>query len=201
MGDINFSRERLKQVKNIILTIVVIGILVLLGGSLFIYTGTYNVAASNKDSGLMHWILTTTRKQSVERHSEDVIPPDETAFNNPETLRIGFEHYNEMCIVCHGAPGVEPGEARTGLNPKPPLLTKVAGEISTREMFWVIKHGIKMTGMPAWGETHSDDKIWAMVAFVKKLPDMTPEQYQMMQQKNSEAGHMHGHDASAHHHE
>lgn len=186
--------------KNIILTIVVLVILTLLGGLVFIYAGSYNVAATSQDSGFMRWLLATTREQSIERRAEDVIPPPESDMTNPQTLRIGFEHYNEMCVVCHGAPGIEPGEARAGLNPKPPLLAKVAKQLSTKEIFWVIKHGIKMTGMPAWGPTHSDDKIWAMVAFVKSLPKLSPAQYKAMQQANMDMEHKHEHADSDHHH-
>jgi mono/diheme cytochrome c family protein len=169
--------------KTALLTILALLILAVLGGLFFIYSGSYNVAATSKDSGVVHWVFATTREESIDRRAEDVIPPPESSLSNPQTLRVGFEHYKEMCVVCHGAPGVEPGEARAGLNPKPPLLAKVAKRIPTPEMFWVIKHGIKMTGMPAWGPTHSDDKIWAMVAFVKTLPDLSPAQYKAMQEK------------------
>lgn len=178
-------------VKTIFLTIVAILVLAVAGGVLFIYTGSYNVAASSKDSGIIRWVLQTTREESIDRRAEDVIPPAESVLSNPQNLRVGFEHYNEMCVICHGAPGVEPGEAREGLNPKPPLLAKVAKKISPQELFWVIKHGIKMTGMPAWGPTHSDDKIWAMVAFVKSLPDLSPEQYKAMQTQAAASDHHH----------
>jgi mono/diheme cytochrome c family protein len=185
--------------KTSILTLVVVIILAMLGGVLFAYSGIYNVAATSRDNAVLHWLLKTTREASIERDSENITPPDQSVLTNPQTLRIGFEHYNEMCVVCHGAPGLEPGEARAGLNPKPPLLAKVADKISSREMFWVIKHGIKMTGMPAWGPTHSDDKIWAMVAFVKTLPKMSPAQYQAMQAQAGHAdGHGHSHEDHAH---
>jgi len=185
--------------KTSILTIIIVIILAMLGSVLFAYSGIYNVAATSRDSVVLHWLLVTTREASIERDSENITPPDESALSNPQTLRIGFEHYNEMCTVCHGAPGIEPGEAREGLNPKPPLLSKIGDKIPTRELFWVIKHGIKMTGMPAWGPTHSDDKIWAMVAFVKSLPKLTPAQYRAMQTQaahdndhtHSDGGHMH----------
>jgi mono/diheme cytochrome c family protein len=177
--------------KNIILTVVAVIILSVLAGVFFIYSGTYNVAATSKDSGLMQWVLKTTREESIDRRADDVIPPAASALSNPQTLRVGFEHYDEMCVVCHGAPGIEPGEAREGLNPKPPLLAKVANKISMQELFWVIKHGIKMTGMPAWGPTHSDDKIWAMVAFVKTLPELSPAQYKAMQQQAAVSDHQH----------
>jgi mono/diheme cytochrome c family protein len=180
--------------KKIFLTVITLVILAVLTAVFFIYSGTYNVAATSPDNSILHWVLQTTREESIDRRADEVIPPPQSTLSNPQTLRVGFEHYNEMCIVCHGAPGVEPGEAREGLNPKPPLLVKVAKQISTSELFWVIKHGIKMTGMPAWGPTHSDDKIWAMVAFVKTLPDMTPAQYKAMQQQSVASDHHHDDD-------
>lgn len=187
--------------KNIILTVVVVIVLAVLAGAFYVYSGTYNVAATSKDSAPMRWLLVTTREQSIERRAEAVIPPAESVLNNPQNLRVGFEHYNEMCVVCHGAPGIDAGEARAGLNPKPPLLAKVAKDISTQELFWVIKHGIKMTGMPAWGPTHADDKIWAMVAFVKTLPELSPEQYKAMQQQAATSEHDHMHTESGHQHD
>jgi mono/diheme cytochrome c family protein len=169
--------------KTILSTVIVIIVLIVAGGALFIYSGTYNVAATNQDTGFTYWLLDTTREESIERRAEDVVPPPEAALNNPQTLRAGFIHYDEMCVVCHGAPGIEPGEGQEGMNPQPPLLADTADEIPTREMFWVIKHGIKMTGMPAWGPTHDDSKIWAMVAFVKMLPTLSPNQYKVMQEQ------------------
>lgn len=185
--------------KKIFWTVISVLILTLLGGIVFIYSGSYNVAATSKDTAFMHWVLKTTREESIDRRADAVTPPAENVLSNPQTLRTGFEHYNEMCVVCHGAPGIEPGEVRAGLNPKPPLLAKTAKDIPTQEMFWVIKHGIKMTGMPAWGPTHADDKIWAMVAFVKTLPNLTPAQYKAMQQQTSNAQHPHE-DGHAHTH-
>ena len=175
--------------KKIISTLFTIIILAAAGGAYFIFSGTYNVAATSQDSDLVNWTLSAIREQSIERRADEVTPPADSVLNDPKTIREGFEHYNEMCVVCHGAPGMESSEARQGLNPKPPLLAKVAKEISPREMFWDIKHGIKMTGMPAWGPTHSDDKIWAMVAFVKQLPQMSPEQYKTMEQETPAEAH------------
>lgn len=181
--------------KNIIVTFVAIIVIALLAGAGFIYSGTYNVAATSKDGPLMSWVLITTRERSIEHRANNIIAPGDNVLNNPETIRAGFEHYNEMCVVCHGAPGVEAGEARAGLNPKPPLLAKLKDlkDDPLGEVFWIIKNGIKMTAMPAWGPTHSDDKIWAMVSFVRKLPDMSAEEYKAMQQQSAESGHMHEH--------
>ncbi|MBE0538443.1 MAG: c-type cytochrome [Ignavibacterium sp.] len=145
---------------------------------LFIYSGWYNVSANEQENGIMKWVLNTTKDRSIESRSKDITVPD---LNDLSMLKEGFEHYNEMCVSCHGAPGLEETEVSVGLNPKAPYLVKVAKEIDPKELFWITKNGIKMTGMPAWGKTHSDEKIWAIVAFVKKLPNITAEEYQKME--------------------
>ena len=85
-----------------------------------------------------------------------------------------------MCVTCHGAPGVERGTLGKGINPKPPNLAKEAGEWSDRELFWITKHGIKLAGMPAFGVTHSDEELWAIVAFLRRLETMSAEEYRRL---------------------
>jgi mono/diheme cytochrome c family protein len=188
--------------KTVLMTILTIVVLAIIGGVIFIYSGSFNIAATSPDPGLLKWALETTREASIDSRADNITQPDQSVLADPKTLRIGFEHYNEMCLVCHGAPGTDPGEARVGLNPKPPLLAEVANEIPTNEMFWVIKNGIKMTGMPAWGPTHSDDKIWAIVAFVKSLPKMSASEYRIMQKESgmgeSQMDHDHGEGSHMH---
>ena len=138
----------------------------------------------------MSWIIETTREHSIESRASKVSAPPASALQDPKKLLEGFAHYDEMCVVCHGAPGMEAGEAREGLNPQPPLLAKLKDlqDDPPGEIFWIIKNGIKMTGMPAWGPSHSDDKIWAMVAFVRKLPGMTADEYKTMKKQAEAAG-------------
>lgn len=174
--------------RKILTTLVVLVILIVGGGLLFIYSGVYNVAATNKDSAFVHWMLHTTMERSVERRASGVKVPSNISLDDPKVINTGFDHFNEMCVGCHGAPGIAPNEAHDGLNPTPPKLVEHAEEMSPGELFWVIKHGIKMTGMPAWGPTHSDDKIWAMVAFLKKLPTITPQSYKEMRAKAQQSG-------------
>jgi hypothetical protein len=104
-----------------------------------------------------------------------------------------------MCIDCHLAPDAKESEIREGLYPQPPNLTEQI-DASPAEMFWVIKHGIKMSAMPAWGKTHDDGSIWGIVAFLQKLPELTPEQYQALVTRNGEADHRgHHHGAAGEH--
>jgi mono/diheme cytochrome c family protein len=102
-------------------------------------------------------------------------------------ILLGFKHYDEMCTGCHGAPGEKAGEMAKGLYPKPPELFKHTEEDDAQEFFWIIKNGIKMTSMPAYGPTHDDQKIWAITAFVtQKLAKMSPEEYKAWSKKYSE---------------
>jgi mono/diheme cytochrome c family protein len=143
----------------------------------FSYSGMYNVSALGPDSGPVAWFLSTTSDHSVQRRAATIDTP---ALGSSDMLRLGFQHYRGMCIGCHGAPGVQIDEAGQGLNPRPPELVETAGEWQPNELFWITKNGIRMTGMPAWGVTHSDDKIWAIVAFLRGLPELTAADYQIM---------------------
>ncbi len=139
------------------------------------FSGVINVAATEPHSPLTEFILGTTMDNSVRYHAQGISTP---SLEDPAMITEGFSHYREMCVACHLAPGVDSTELHKGLMPEPPDLKDAAEEWKPAELFWVIKNGVKMTGMPAWGPTHSDDKLWAIVAFVKKLPHMTAEQYQ-----------------------
>lgn len=177
--------------KKILYTIAVMLALAIGSGLLVIYSGTYDVSASREESGLIRWALSTTRQVYVEQQAEAITPPDNASTPNPEVLRSGFNHYDEMCVGCHLAPGKATSEIRQGLNPQPPQLAKRARRRTLEEIFWVTKHGIKMTGMPAWGATHDDMQLWAIAAFVKQLPELSAEQYQAMKQQPVDDGHHH----------
>jgi cytochrome c5 len=171
-----------------LMTVVILIALLVGAGVAVIYSGVYDVAATSNDPALIRWVLRTTTTRSVECRAREVQLPADLSFSDPNVIDLGFEHYNEMCTICHGAPVVQPGEAHDGLNPKPSNLAEHAKERSPQELFWIIKNGIKLTGMPAWGPTHSDAKIWAMVAFVKALPGITPNVYRAMQARAAQSG-------------
>lgn len=140
----------------------------------YVYSGLYDVSATSADGPAMRWLLGTVRRHSVATRLTDItVPP----LSDPKMIEAGFDHYHEMCEGCHLAPGIESSEIHAGLNPSPPLLYRAVPHSTPAELFWVIKNGIKMTGMPAWGPTHDDTKIWQMVAFLETLPNTTPAQY------------------------
>jgi mono/diheme cytochrome c family protein len=142
-------------------------------GLIILYSGTTNVAASKPDTGLKAWILSETMDNSVRHHAKGIQPP---ALTDAAMIDNGFSRYDRMCSGCHGAPGREPGGR--GFDPRPPSLIAVAPEWKPEELFWIIKHGIKMSAMPAFGgDRLKDEEIWPIVAFLQQLPSMTPEKY------------------------
>ena len=162
-------------------------VLVLVVGALvLISTGAYNIAATTPHTRLARWLMSTTQKRSVAARADEIPspPPVDSAM-----VREGFEEYHEMCVACHGAPGIERGTLGKGINPKPPNLAKESSEWSDRELFWITKHGIKMAGMPAFGVTHSDEELWGIVAFLRRLESMSPEEYRRW--ANEEQTHAH----------
>lgn len=170
-------REMNSRLSAVVITLVVAAALAVLAGVAYMYSGLYNVAATAPHSALSRWILQTTQKNSVQAHAEKVgTPPQLSA----EQLRHGVEHFADTCVQCHGAPGVERGELGKGITPTPPDLSETVAEWSDQELYWIVKHGIKFAGMPAFGPTHSDEELWALVAFLKRLPETTPELYAQM---------------------
>jgi mono/diheme cytochrome c family protein len=108
-------------------------------------------------------------------------------------LLSGGADYHDMCASCHLKPGASESDFTLGLYPSPPRLTQTAAEhghdhasaageeaYALKRQFWIIKHGIKASGMPAWGPGHDDERIWNLVAFLQRLPELSPQQYQIL---------------------
>jgi len=140
--------------------------------------------------------MTGIRDRSIEVRSRDLKVPD---LQDRALIAMGAGHYAEMCADCHRAPGAAESEIRSGLYPQPPDLTRFAPDPA--EAFWVIKHGIKMSAMPAWGVTHDDAAVWAIVAFLQQLPTLDADAYPALTEASGEghehADHMHGDDDAA----
>jgi mono/diheme cytochrome c family protein len=188
----------MKTIKYLIL----IAVAVFAVGVIYMYSGAYPMGADVPHNKLTYWLLETAREQSIKTASKNIsVPP----LDAPELLLAGGPDYNDMCVACHLKPGKMQTDMSIGLYPAPPNLSKQQGEDghdhadgghgdpaqSARRQFWIIKHGIKASGMPAWGPTHDDQRIWAMVAFLQKLPELTPEQYQILTARDESNGSSH----------
>lgn len=165
-----------------------------LAGVGFIYSGYYPIGADDPHTDLTFWTLQTLRERSISRAAQDIEVP--TDLDTPARLLRGGSDYAAMCASCHLAPGKTETDFTLGLYPEPPDLTvKHSGhndpKIQARQYFWTIKHGIKGSGMPAWGPGHNDEQIWSLVAFLKRLPELSPEQYQILTARDSDSAQHH----------
>ena len=153
-------------------------LLVLVGvAAVGIYAGLYNIAADVPHTQPVYWLFETVRDRSIAARAHNIIVPNNLDDSN--RVSRGAGQYAEMCSHCHLAPGMKRTEASRGLYPRAPELRRKT-DLTPAEQFWVVKHGVKMTGMPAWGITHEDELLWDVVAFVRKLPELTPEQYETL---------------------
>ena len=156
----------------------VIAVLTVLAGltAAAVFSGVYDIAADQPHWALTERVLAIARDRSIAARAQAITPPGDLA--DPQRVLAGAGQYAEMCEGCHLAPGVEDTELRKGLNPEPPELARRRRE--PREAFWIVKHGIKASGMPAWGATHDDDALWSVVAFLQKLPQLDAKGYRSL---------------------
>jgi hypothetical protein len=160
-----------------ILTLIgAVAVIVGVAATVFFLGGFYSVAGTQEDPAIVHWALVQVRTASINRHAHDAPP---ATINDPKTIQAGAREFAEHgCINCHGGPGVPWGKFSEGLRPDPPDLKDVVGERTPAQLFWVIKNGINMTGMPSFALAGAkDEDIWEIVAFLKKLPVVTEADY------------------------
>ena len=166
--------------KTIGLTVVGTLAVLAIGGAAFIGSGVYNIGADDHHTKIALTIIEQLRERSIAARSSSI----EAHFvEDPVRIAAGAQHYSALCVGCHLAPGVTKSDVRRGLYPHPPNLAQEELQQAQRA-FWIIKHGIKMSAMPAWGKTLDDAAIWDTVAFIRKMPDMTPETYQQLSQEH-----------------
>jgi mono/diheme cytochrome c family protein len=156
-------------------------VLLAIGAGAFIASGVYDIGADDHHTKVVLAIIEQLRERSIAARSNAI---EAHYVEDPVRIAAGAQHYAALCVGCHLAPGVTQSEIRRGLYPHPPNLVQEELQQAQRA-FWIIKHGIKMSAMPAWGKTLDDAAIWEIVSFVRKMPDMTPETYQQLSQEHS----------------
>jgi cytochrome c553 len=144
---------------------------------LLAWSGAYNIAASRGHWPIVEWFLSFGMRNSVEVRASFIEPPP---LDDPNLYMLGAAHFHAGCAYCHGAPGTPISPVAQRMLPPPPDLSGVTKPWKDRELFWIVKHGIKYTGMPAWVSQHRDDEVWALVAFLKRLPDMDAQAYRAL---------------------
>ncbi len=184
------------------LTFLIISFIIILSGFLVIWFGVFNVSAKEK-----HWDITTKmleiiRERSIEVRAYDLQIPN---LSDPTMISNGAKNFDAMCVQCHLSPLTKPTELNLGLYPQPPIFYKEKhSRHNDKNIFWTIKNGLKLTGMPAWGDFHTDEQIWEMVAFLKQINGISKSEYRQLVGKGGhthKAGFEHNNDNKAHRHD
>lgn len=156
-----------------------LAILAAIGAAAFFFGGFFNIAANHPDPDGINKVIEMVRDAAVARHATENKAPG--GLDDQATIQAGAKAYSQRgCVYCHGGPGAEWAKFSEGLNPGPPDLKDAVGDLSVQEIFWVVRNGIKMTGMPSFAASDPpvpDDEIWKIAAFVKKIPDVKEEDY------------------------
>lgn len=164
--------------KTLMASIGVLAIVGVISAAVFFFFGFFNVAANYPDPEPVAWALGQVSSSSIARHASDQSP---VSLTDQATVEAGARAFSQRgCTNCHGGPGVDWAKFSEGLNPGPPDLKDVANDLSPGEIFWVVKNGIRMTGMPSFSASDPpvpDDEIWKITAFVKKLPSVSDDDY------------------------
>lgn len=157
-------------------------VIVCLATILVLATGSVSVAADEKPGLIERTLAPWGRDRSVHEHAPKMKNP---YAGDPNAIAAGMDHYRENCLGCHGAQGVPMTDLAKGLNPPAPSLGREQNDTPDGELFWVTKHGIRLTSMPAFGWTHTDEEIWKIVAFIRHLPELSAEEKEFLREGSS----------------
>jgi mono/diheme cytochrome c family protein len=159
-------------IRTIAITLAAFAAVSALAAYALMMAGVYNVAATVQHWQFVYSFLETGMHRSVRFHARDIVAPP----LDERMVRQGAHLYATHCVVCHGAPGVAPAGIGMSMQPVPGPLVD-ADKWRERELYWIVRHGIRMSGMPAWEYRLSDAEIWQVVAFVRRLPQLSPAEY------------------------
>ncbi|MHA6298324.1 c-type cytochrome [Devosia sp. CAU 1758] len=152
-------------------SLLVVGAMVI-GGVVFVLSGIYNIGASREHWSFTNFVITILRDRSVSVAASNIDVPD---LEDLDLYRLGREHFLGACTSCHGVPGQPLNPIYANMLPQPPDLTGAFEDYGAREVFWIIDHGLKYTGMPAWPGDDRPDEVWSMVAYLKRLNEEGPQ--------------------------
>lgn len=169
---------RLQPSRLVVLTVLatlgVLAVCALVGGYLFLRSGLYSVAATSQHLQPVYSLLEQGMHHSVRFHARDITVPN---LADDAMIARGGRLYRAHCVQCHGAPGVAPDGIGMSMQPVPGPLVDAIDKWKPNELYWIARHGIKMSGMPAWEYRMQDEQLWEIVAFMQRLPQLTPAQY------------------------
>jgi mono/diheme cytochrome c family protein len=169
--------------KTAVLTLLVAGGLAAAAGLIVFRAGWYNVGATSPHFSTVFRLLEQAMRYSVRHHADGIATPP---LGQAEALR-GAAVYRDNCAQCHGGPGTSPSTHGLSMQPAPGPLVDASAKWKARELYWITRHGIKMSGMPAWEFHLSEADTWATVAFINRLPAMSAREYRALTATTPEA--------------
>ena len=169
----------MRRTRTILITIAALAILGVVGAAGFIWAGFYNVGATRQHSQAVYSVLEFAMHRSVRLHARNIVPP---SLEDAAMVRRGATCFHVKCVQCHGAPGVAQSDIGKSMQPLPGPLVDATQTFHPRELYWITRHGIRLSGMPAWEFRLTENEIWDVVAFMQRLPNLTPQAYAEMAQ-------------------
>jgi len=160
--------------KTVLVTLLSAVLLTAIGGAMFIYSGVFNVAATEPHSSATYWVMEKARQRSIQAHAAGLTAP--AGYDEPSKVAGAAGHFSEHCATCHGGPGLKPSIWAEGMYPTPPNLKEAASRFTPGELFWILKNGIKMSAMPSMA-SDGDEMLWSTVAFLEKLPTLSEDDF------------------------
>ena len=175
----------MRTAKIVLLTLLSAGVLATFAAAAVIYAGVFNVAATEPHWALTSWVLEKARVRSIRAHAAGLAPPP--GYDEQAKLVSAVGHFSEHCATCHGGPGAKRSEVADGMYPEPPDLKEATSRYNAGELFWILKNGIKMSGMPSMA-SDGDEMLWATVALLQKMPGLSDDEYNDMWMQAQAAG-------------
>jgi mono/diheme cytochrome c family protein len=167
-------------------------LLLILAGLGWWYVRVHGFSARAEPLAVEEAVAERLRRLSVPAGDRDLKNPLPA---NAEILADGRAHFADHCAICHGNDGRGETEIGQGLYPKAPnMRDHGTQQLTDGEIFYIIKNGVRFTGMPAWGDPDSrtdDESNWKLVHFIRHLPKLTATEIQEMERLNPK-GHGHG---------
>lgn len=136
--------------------------------------GMYDISATDQHLAPTYWAVDTASRQSVKLRARGIAAPP---LDDAARIERGLALYRDHCVQCHGAPGVAPEPFALGMTPSAASLVHTARTWTAGEVYWTVRNGFKMTGMPAWEFRLTEDELWDVVAFVMAMPAIAPVEY------------------------
>ncbi len=174
------SNRTQRMLMTIVATLVAAFVLGGIGGVIAWWSGWYNIGATSQHLQPVYMVLNRGLHYSVRNHAEDVVVP---TIGTPAQVLRGAAVYRDNCLQCHGGPGVAPDPIGMAMQPIPGPLIDASTRWKPRELYWITKHGIKMSGMPAWEYHMSEADMWNVVSFLTVLPTLPPPVFREMMTK------------------